>query len=148
MSVGFADLAHYARMVDVLGAEAALDVVQEALEAAGDAIVSRGGRIWKYIGDAILFTFDDPRSAAQAAAAIAAGYRRDIGPLVVRYRVAVATGEVVVCEIGHVSLRAQDVMGPTVNRAARLVQEAHRSASGVALCAETQRLCAVVGDPG
>jgi adenylate cyclase len=145
MSVGFADLAHYARMVDLLGSEGALDVLQQALEDAGGAIVRHGGQIRKYIGDAILFSFEDPRSAARAAAEIAGGFRRDIGPLVVRYRVAVATGEVLLCELGHSSHRVQDIMGHTVNAAARLVKEAHRSESGVALCEETQRLGA--GDP-
>ena len=140
MSVGFADLTHYARMVEALGSEPALDIVNEAFAAAGDAIVRHGGRIRKYIGDAILFTFDNPRSAAQAAIEIAGGFRRSIGPLLLRYRVGIATGEVLECEIGHASHRAQDIMGQIVNRAALLVKVAGKSESGVALCEETERL--------
>jgi class 3 adenylate cyclase len=70
---------------------------------------------------------------------VAAGFRRDIGPLTLCYHVAVATGEVLVGEIGHPSLRVVDLMGQTVNRAARLVKEAHKSPTGCAFCEETQK---------
>jgi adenylate cyclase len=140
MSVGFADLTHYTRMVELLGSEQGLEVLHEAFGAAGDAIVRHGGRIRKYIGDAILFTFDDPQRAARAAAEIAGGFRRSIGPLLLRYRVGIATGDVLEGEIGHPSLRVQDIMGQTVNQAARLIKEAGKSDSGVALCEQTQQL--------
>lgn len=52
LSVCFADLTHYARLVETLGDEAALDVLQDLYRTAGDSIVQHGGRIRKYIGDA------------------------------------------------------------------------------------------------
>lgn len=139
LSVGFADLTHYTRMVERLGSEAALAVLQESFDAAGDSIVRHGGRIWKYMGDGILFSFEDAGSAARAAAEIASGFRREIGPLLLRYRVGIATGEVLLTEIGHASFRTQDLMGETVNRAALLLREAGRSDPGFVLCEETRR---------
>src|SRR4051812_27073250 len=124
LSIGFADMTHYDRAVEMLGSEGALAVLQEGFVAAGDVIIRRGGRIRKYIGDAILFSFDDPAEAVHAAREIVAAFRRDIGPLTLGYHVAVATGEVLVGEIGHPSRRVEDVMGQTVNRAARLMKEA------------------------
>src|SRR5437764_1378880 len=81
MSIGFADLTHYARVVEMLGSEQAVVLLQEAFLAAGDVILKYGGQIRKYIGDAILFSFDDPRQATRAAHEIAACFRRDVGPL-------------------------------------------------------------------
>jgi adenylate cyclase len=139
LSVGFTDLTHYAKAVETLGSEQALAFLQEAFQAAGDVIVQRGGRIRKYIGDAILFTFDDPQQAVCAAKEMAAGYCREVEALTLRWHVAVATGEVLVGEIGHPSFRVEDVMGETVNRAARLMKEAHQSESGCAFCEETRK---------
>jgi class 3 adenylate cyclase len=147
LSVGFADLSHYDRAVTQLGSAAALALLDEAFRAAGDAILRRGGQLRKYIGDAILFTFADPSQAVQAAHEIA-GFRRAAGPLTLRYHVGVATGEVLVGEIGHPARRVEDVMGVTVNLAARLVKLAYRSESGVALCPETERLGAPRPDLG
>ena len=82
------------------------------------------------------------RRAQRTASEIASGFRRELGPLLVRYRVGIATGEVLVTEIGHASFGTQGVMGETVNRAALLLREAGRSESGFVLCEETQRVCA------
>lgn len=147
MTVGFADLTHYTRTVELLGSEPALALVEEAFASAGDAIVRHGGRIRKYLGDALLFTFDDPVSAARAATEIAGGFRKEIGSLLMRYRVGIATGEVLECELGHRSFRTRDIMGQTVNRAALLLKDAGQRESGIALCEETERLCAGVAKP-
>jgi len=139
-SVGFADLAGFGAATRALGDEAAVTLLDEAFAAAGEAITARGRRIRKYVGDSILFTFIHPQSAAAAAAEIAASFRREVADTVVRFRVSVATGEVVVAIVGHPSWRVEDVFGETVNRAAWLLDEAARSPSGVALDDETRRL--------
>lgn len=139
LSVGFADMANFARASQFLGAERTAEMLDEAYRVAGDAIVAHGGTIWKYIGDAILFTVDSPREAVRAAEAIVAAFRREIGSATVFYRVGVATGDVVIAEVGHPSHRAKDLFGETVNRAARLVREAGTKPTGVALCDETRK---------
>ncbi|MDQ7778598.1 MAG: adenylate/guanylate cyclase domain-containing protein [Planctomycetota bacterium] len=140
MSVCFADMAGWRRLVDKFGARKAVAVLQTMMKKAGDIIVRHRGRIRKYIGDAILFTFAKPRDAVLAATEIAATCKRSVGEIDLTYSVAVATGPVFVCRIGHPSFKTDDVMGATVNAAALLVREAMRSAGGVALCEETKRL--------
>ena len=139
MSIGFADLAHFVKLLEAVGEERTIEYLQEAFKAAGDAIVRHGGQIRKYIGDMILFTFTDPRQAVQAAREIATGYKQKVGAITLRFNVAVATGEVLVCQIGHPSHLIEDVMGTTVNRAALLLREAAQMGSGVALCDETEK---------
>src|SRR5262245_59841278 len=133
LSVGFADMMGFARAAETTSDEAILATLQQAYASAGDAIVAHGGRINKYIGDAVMFVVPDPAGAARAASAVA-----DTGPFVLgeaelRYRVAVATGEVVAGRIGHPSLEQEDVFGHTVHRAARLLAEAGRSPGRVTL---------------
>jgi len=138
MCVGFADLSHFDRLVTTMGDEKAIEILQEALQAAGDAITRHSGRILKYIGDALLFSLADPHDAISAAREIAA-YRRQAGALTLGYRVSIATGEVIVAEIGHPSYVVEDILGETVNRAAKLLRQAAQSDTGIALCEETQK---------
>ncbi len=136
--VGFADLDHFARFAEAHSLQEVHALLQEAFTAAGDEIVTRGGRIVKYLGDSVLFTFDDPKTAAEAARAIAGGYRRPEGDLELRFRVSVATGEVLCAELGHPSLVCEDVLGLTVNEAAKGLKAAGAAEDGVALCPQTQ----------
>ena len=137
LSVGFADLAHFASYADSHTLQEVHALLQEAFLAAGDEIVSRGGRIVKVLGDSLLFCFDSPRDAAEAARAIAGGYRRQEGDLELRFRVSVATGEVLCAELGHPSCQHDDVLGATVNEAAKGLRAAAASDDGVALCPQT-----------
>ena len=138
MSVGFADVHNFMRLADEVGTEKAIGVLQDGLVFVGDAIVNHGGEIRKYMGDAILFTVNDPREAVSAAREIAQ-YRRDVGSVTVSYYVAIATGEVAIAQIGHPSYVVEDIFGETVNRAALLLSEARESEAGIALCEETQK---------
>jgi len=140
LSVGFADLTHYAKLFERMSAEEAVGILQERLEAAGEVISRHGGEIQKYVGDAILFTFEEPSSAVAAARELAALPSREVEGLSLRYHAAVATGEVVCATVGHPSHRVEDLFGATVNRAAHLLGEAARNESGVALCEETRKL--------
>src|SRR5579863_1698790 len=126
LTVGFADLSYYAKLFELLPPEQAVGVLLDAVTAAGEAIVSGGGTLRKYIGDAILFTFDDARRAVEAANAVAGSFDREVGALAIRYQVALATGEVLLVRLGHPALVIDDVLGATVNRAARLLAEARR----------------------
>jgi len=139
IAIGFADLANYGKLIETVGTKKAIEYLQEAFKATGDAILKHGGKIHKYVGDAVLFYFDEPRAAATAAREIAAGFRRNAGDLSLRCAVAVAYGEVAFCRIGHPSLLSDDIMGEPVNRAARLLKEAAASSSGIAFCEEMKR---------
>jgi class 3 adenylate cyclase len=139
MVVGFADLTNFAKLVDAVGSEQAIAFLQDAFKIAGDSIIKFGGQIRKYIGDTILFTFTDARQAICAAKEISSVYRRTVNSLTLRYNVAVATGEVLVGQIGHPSYLVEDVMGEVVNRAAILVKEAAKNEAGIALDNETKK---------
>ena len=137
LTVGFADLANFARLIKAVGSEKALEVLQEGFKFVGDAILAHNGKIRKYIGDTTLFTFEDPKEAITTAKEIAQGFNREIDGVPIRYNVGLATGEVFVREVGHPSYLVEDVMGSVVNQAATLIREASKSKSGLALCSAT-----------
>ena len=140
LSVGFADLARFNAATRDLSDEDAVALLEIAFRTAGDAVVAHGGQIRKYVGDALLFTAPDAVEAATAAREIVDGFGRDMEGYTIRFRVGMATGDVVIAEIGHPSFRSVDIFGDTVNRAAQLVGNARDEPSGIALCPETQRL--------
>ena len=138
MAVGFADMANYSKLVTSVGDEKAVEYLQEAFKAAGDIIIKNGGHIHKYIGDGILFSFADPKMAVLAAKEIASSYSQEIGDLTLKYNVSVATGDVLICKVGHPSYLVNDIMGEVVDRAAMLIKKAYQSSSGVAFCDKTK----------
>ena len=140
LSICFADLSHFAKLSVAVGEQKAIDILQNAYEKAGDSIIKHGGRIRKYIGDAILFSFAEPALAVAAAEEIISGFRFEVDDLIVRFHVSIATGEVYVGEIGHPSLMVEDVLGEVINRAAVLLKEAPKRKNGIALCDETLRI--------
>jgi adenylate cyclase len=137
LSVGTCDLTHFDRAMHELGVEKTLAILDRAFAAAGDAIVSNGGTILKYVGDAILFTFEDPRAAARAAEAVAKSFDHAEAGLEMRWHCAVVTGPVFEVTVGHASKRLPDVYGATVNDAFRLMKKAYASPTRFALCDRT-----------
>jgi len=139
LTVGIADLSGFVQLINAVGMEQAIAHLQDAFRAAGDAIFKHGGRIHKYLGDAVLFTFDD-LAPAQAAAREIAQYRQAVGAptgeLTVRFYVGLCTGEVYLGPIGHPAFLQDDVMGEAVNRAFMLLKDARQNENGVAICDE------------
>lgn len=140
LTVGIADLTHFTQIVAAIGAKNAIECLQEAFKAAGDSIIRNDGLIRKYIGDAILFSFTDPKAAMLAAEEITSGFMKQIDGLTLRFKVALATGTVMVGKIGHPSHLVEDVMGEVVNNAVLLLKEARQSENGIAICDETKRI--------
>ncbi|MBN1384401.1 MAG: adenylate/guanylate cyclase domain-containing protein [Elusimicrobia bacterium] len=120
MAVGLADLTKYARIVDAVGSEKAVDFLLNAFKIAGDSIIKYGCRIRKYIGDSILFTSEDPFKAVSAADEIVKSRLPEINSLSSEFSAAVATGETILAKIGHPSYLTDDVMGNSVNTAFRM----------------------------
>lgn len=137
LSVGLADIHQFMALISTVGWEKTVASLQDAVTAIGDLIVQHGGQIRKYVGDAVLFTFDDPRQAIRAARAIA-GYRQTVDSFMIRFYVSVATGEVLETEFGHPAQRVHDIFGQPVNRVFDLIRPARASPDGVALCEVTQ----------
>jgi len=140
MTVGFADLTNFTRLTKSTDSNKVIDILQDAFKVAGDSIIRHGGQIRKYIGDSIFFTFIDPDAAMLATKEIATGYNKVFNELTVRFNVAIATGDVIECRIGHPSYLIEDVMGEVVNQAALLLKEAHHNENRYAICDETRRI--------
>lgn len=138
LAIGFADLTDYSKLVETVGLDESIDVLQAALRKAGDIVVKHGAKIRKYIGDTILFTHEDPRAAVIVAQEIASSIVRKDHRFNLRFTVAVATGEVMVGKIGHPSFMVEDVMGRAVIRAALMRKNAARSPDGYELCPKTK----------
>jgi adenylate cyclase len=110
LTVGFADLVSYTRLSQRLEQHALGVLVQRFEGLAADVVTAGGGRVVKTVGDEVLFTADEPASAAVIALSLSE--QMAVDEIVPDVRVGLAHGEV---------LRSLgDVYGPTVNLASRL----------------------------
>ncbi|MEV7803956.1 adenylate/guanylate cyclase domain-containing protein [Microbispora sp. NPDC088329] len=110
LAVGFADLVAFTRVSRELDELALADLVEGFESRASDVIAAHDGRLVKTLGDEVLFTAGDPRTAALIALDLLDELKRDAeGPDV---RVGLAYGPVLPA--------MGDVFGTTVNLAARL----------------------------
>lgn len=139
LSVGFVDLTDYSKLLESVGMEQSVTILQDAFKKAGDIILKHKGKIWKYIGDLIMFTVDDPQEAVLLAQEIASSIVREDSRFNLRFNVTIATGEVLVGKIGHPSCMVEDVMGEPVIKAALMKSEAARNRVGFALCPVTKK---------
>jgi adenylate cyclase len=110
VAVGFTDLAGFTARSRELSAEALDDVLDGFEQDTQAAVVERGGRVVKTLGDEVMWVADDPTAAAAIALSIASD--------------AVRTG----VAYGPTLARGGDHFGPTVNVAARLTGLAHPGA--------------------
>lgn len=138
-TVGFADLSNFLKLMDAVGEEQMVHHLQQAFLYAGDIILQHGGKIHKYLGDALLFSFPDPVEAVEAGRQIAQ-YQIEAEGVSVRFYVGLATGEVTIAEIGHPSKIEEDILGHTVNQAAILLKQARKAPDHLALSEETLKL--------
>lgn len=137
MTVGFSDLANFMRACEKLGDEQTVEILQEAYQAAGDAIVAQGGKIHKYIGDMIMFSFTNAAKARKAAEEIS-HFSKKIGSVEIYFNTGLATGEVLLGKIGHPSAQFVDVIGRTVNHAALLQMKASKEKTRLEICPDTK----------
>jgi adenylate cyclase len=92
----------------------------------GECIVSAGGRLVKYLGDAVLSVFPEGGAADAVRAGIC--LRREYASLIAELgtsaetdmEVGISAGPVEEGEVGHRSLRTPDVFGECVNEAAMI----------------------------
>ncbi len=132
--VGFADLVGFTALSQQITAHELATVVDRFEAIAYDAVGQLGGRVIKMIGDEVMFSVPDERSAAEIALALAETYRED--DELSDVRVGLAAGPVLV--------READVFGPVVNRASRIVNLAF---PGTVVCSGELH-DALVDDPG
>lgn len=131
----FSDLRDFTQLTENLPAQQVLEMLNEYFEFVDAAVTARGGEILRFIGDAMLIVFPiegdkNCRDACNAAieSAIDAQNtlaslnhrRRRHGLAEIRFGVGLNAGEVVYGNVGAPGRLDFTVMGPAVNRTARL----------------------------
>ncbi len=131
----FSDLRNFTHITETLEADLVIGMLNEYFEFVAAAVTTRGGEILRFIGDAMLIVFPiDSNSTRQATckAAIDAAIdaqstlaslnhrRRRRGEPEIEFGVGLNVGEVVYGNVGAPDRLDFTVMGPAVNRTARL----------------------------
>ena len=134
-AVWFSDLRNFTRLTEDLPPEQLLEMLNDYFEFVSAAVSARGGEILRFIGDAMLIVFpiDDNMCGKTASnAAIDAAVdaqdslatlnhrRRRHGKPEIEFGVGLNIGEVVYGNVGAPDRLDFTVMGPAVNRTARL----------------------------
>lgn len=132
VTVLFADLVDFSRLIAELDPEEARRRVDEALSLMADEVLRFGGSLEKFVGDAVFAVFgvplghdDDAVRAALSALGMTvglAGLEPPPGEAPLRLRIGLATGEVVAAERDIGGLRSIGLTGAAVTAAARLQQ--------------------------
>ena len=141
MSVFFSDLAGFTRLCEGLTPDAAVRFLNRYFALMAEVIRARQGIIDKYIGDSVMAFWGQPFTDAESHAALCCEaaldqrakldeFRADLPNLLgvhqglpeVEARMGIATGEVLVGNIGSETARGYTVIGDTVNLASRLEQ--------------------------
>ncbi|MCU1450525.1 MAG: hypothetical protein JWP02_2695, partial [Acidimicrobiales bacterium] len=139
VTVAFADLVGYSTLAERIDAEVLQELITDTFAELRGEVEARGGRVEKFIGDAVVATFgvspaheDDPVRAVDAALAMLAAVQRRTDPRgkALNLRIGVNSGLVVTHPVDG---SGTGVLGDAVNVAARL-QEA--AAPGQVLLAE------------
>jgi len=131
----FSDLRNFTHWTETLPASQLLDMLNQYFEFVSAAVSARGGEILRFIGDAMLIVFPiDAKTSHRAAcnAAIDAALdacgtlaalnhqRRRHGQPPIEFGVGLNVGEVIYGNVGAPDRLDFTVMGPAVNRTARL----------------------------
>ena len=131
----FSDLRDFTQMTENLPADKLLQILNDYFEYVAAAVTAQGGEILRFIGDAMLIVFpideDISRESACKAAIDAARdaleslatlnhMRRRHGEPEIRFGVGLNVGEVIYGNVGSPDRLDFTVMGPAVNRTARL----------------------------
>ena len=134
-AIWFSDLRNFTRLTEDMPAQDLLDMLNEYFEFVSAAVTARGGEILRFIGDAMLIVFPIEgemcgKTAANAAidAALDASNtlatlnhrRRRHGQPQIEFGVGLNIGEVIYGNVGAPDRLDFTVMGPAVNRTARL----------------------------
>ena len=110
-SLGFVDIVSFTQRAQGMSKAALTHMLEDFENTARDVITSRGARVVKTIGDAVMYIADDLLVAAEVVTALVDELQA--GPDMILVRASLVQGRVV--------SRSGDVFGPPVNLASRLV---------------------------
>jgi adenylate cyclase len=112
-AIAFLDLTGYTRLADERGDEAAAEVASDLATVVRDTATTHGGRPVKWLGDGVMFHFDDPAGAIRSGIELVENTERATS---MPARIGINAGAVIVQE--------GDYFGRTVNVAARIADYA------------------------
>jgi len=152
LTVLFADLQGFTTLSEMLG-EGIVPVLSEYLETASSAVIAHRGEIDKFIGDAVMAFWgapiENPQHARDACAAALAMQRAMMARQaqmpaadprrVLRVRVGINTGRMLVGNIGSSDRLNYTVIGDPVNVASRLESVNKRYGTAIIIGEETRR---------
>jgi class 3 adenylate cyclase len=138
MTVLFTDLKGSTELYERIGDLRAFDLVRQHFATLRDAVASEGGGVVKTIGDAVMASFAEPRSAMAAAIAMQRGIA-GVGGGELRLKIGLHAGPCIAVDLND----RLDYFGRTVNLAAR-VQDLAQGREIV--CTEAVYEAAGVGD--
>ena len=110
-SLGFVDIVSFTQRAQTMGRKELSAMLEDFESTARDVVTSRGARVVKTIGDAVMYIADDLLVAAEVVTALVDELQA--GPDMILVRASLVQGRVV--------SRSGDVFGPPVNLASRLV---------------------------
>ena len=110
-SLGFVDIVSFTQRAQTMGRKELSAMLEDFESTARDVVTSRGARVVKTIGDAVMYIADDLLVAAEVVTALVEELQS--GPEMLLVRASLVQGRVV--------SRSGDVFGPPVNLASRLV---------------------------
>jgi len=131
----YSDLRGFTGLSELLPARQLLDLLNEYFESCAAAAEARGGEILQFIGDAVLIVFEiaHPEAAGKvceaaldaaidafSAVAVANHRRRRAGLPQIEFGLGLHLGEVTHANVGSPARLAFNVVGPAVNRTARI----------------------------
>ena len=130
VTVLFADVSDFTAFSENRDAEDVANLVNQLWTRADWIIQEYGGRIDKHIGDAVMALWgtetareDDAERAVRAALRIQEIFKDGVGPLPIRLKIGINSGQVLLSTIG--TQGEFTAMGDTVNTASRLVHAAN-----------------------
>ena len=167
MTILFCDMQGFTSFSEGMTPAALVTVLNRYLTVMSEPVRRNDGIIDKYIGDAIMAFWGQPFTAAEAQARLAclaaleqiaalAAFRAELPELIgirrgmpkINVRIGIATGEVVVGNIGSEQTRNYTVIGDTVNIASRLEGGRKTYGTRILISEATQVLAADAGrDP-
>lgn len=151
------DIAGYTAMSENMSPESVVHLINRYFSNAADAVERHGGFVDKFMGDGMLAVFGAPLAdPAHAAHAVAAAsellHITDADPGLVgprgeplRTRVGIATGPVLIGNVGSDRRLSYTVIGDTVNLAARLEAENKTYGTDILVTEDTARAAGLHG---